>query len=210
MPDESDTGLIINRYPYSETSLIVVWLAKNHGIISTSARGVFKQNSNFFGKIDLFYLANFEFRVNQKSDLHALKDISLIDTFPRLRINLVALNRASYCAFLIQKLVEKNTPVPDIFELFLQLLKYLVSDGGILPLLQFEIILLFQSGELYMHERCSPTIKSFVQEVISAGEIVETLKLDNRMLGELHTLILKSLPENEQLMKLRRSALQSE
>jgi DNA repair protein RecO (recombination protein O) len=208
MPDESDTGLIINKYPYSETSLIVIWLTKNHGIISTSARGVYRQNSAFFGKIDLFYLADFDFRISPKSDLYTLKDISLIDTFPHLRKKLTTLNRASYCAFLIQKMIEKNTPVPEIFELFLQLLKYLINDDEISALIQFEIIVLSQAGELYIHEQCRPEVKTLIQELVSAGKITENFKPDNRILGELHTLILKSLPENEQLIKLRRAALQ--
>lgn len=208
MPEESDTGLIINRYPYSETSLIVIWLAKKHGLISTAARGVYKQGSPFLGKIDLFYLANFEFRVNPRSDLHTLKDLSIIETFPCLRTNLTALNRASYCAFLIQKLIEKATPVPELFDLFLQLLSLLVNDNTISPLVQFEIILLSYSGELQPYDRCSNSTKSFIQQLHSSEKILADANLDNKMIGELHTLILKSLPENEQIIKMRRNAYQ--
>src|SRR5438445_6488303 len=113
---ESTTGLILRTYPLTETSLIVHWLTPDAGRISTVAKGARRPKSPFRGKLDLFYLADFSFTRSRRSDLHALREVSLRERHGILRQDLGYLQQASYCAALIQQTTETETPLPGVFD----------------------------------------------------------------------------------------------
>ena len=58
---QSATGIILRTRPLTETSVIVNWLTPDFGRISTVAKGARRPKSQFAGKLDLFYLADFSF-----------------------------------------------------------------------------------------------------------------------------------------------------
>lgn len=173
MPDERDTGIILRKYPLSETSLIVHWLTKQHGRISTAAKGVYRPKSKFYGKLDLFFLSELVFVKSQRSDLHTLKEVSIIETFPFIRSNLPALHSASYCAVLIEKITEKETPIPEIASLYQLLLEQLNSPA--IPassmIFAFEAHLLMLIGEFPELEKTSLTkdAKEFFKNILDSG-----------------------------------------
>lgn len=110
-------GIILRTRSLTETSLIVNWLTPEFGRISTVAKGARRQKSSFRGKLDLFYEADFSFNRSQRSELHTLSEVSLLETHPSLRRELAYLRQASYCAALIEQTTEKETPLPVIHEL---------------------------------------------------------------------------------------------
>jgi DNA repair protein RecO (recombination protein O) len=110
-------GLILRTRQFTETSLIVNWLTPELGRISTIAKGARRPKSPFRGKLDLFYLADFSFDRSRRSELHTLREVSLLETHATLRHELGYLQQASYCAALIEQTTEKETPLPTIFEL---------------------------------------------------------------------------------------------
>src|SRR5436853_3008836 len=114
---ERTQGLILRTRPLSETSLIVQWLTPDAGRIATVAKGARRPKSPFRGKLDLFYLADFSFQRSRRSELHALREVSLLETHASLRHELGYLQQASYCAALVEQATEKETPLPVIFEL---------------------------------------------------------------------------------------------
>jgi DNA repair protein RecO (recombination protein O) len=114
---ESATGIILRTRPLTETSLIVLWLTPNFGRISTVARGARRPKSPFLGKLDLFYEGDFTFARSRRSELHALREVSLFETHEALRHDLGYLQQASYCARLIEQVTEADTPLPAIHEL---------------------------------------------------------------------------------------------
>ena len=77
---QSATGLILRTRPLTETSLIVHWLTPDFGRMATVAKGARRAKSPFLGRLDLFYLADFSFSRSRRSDLHALREVSLRDT----------------------------------------------------------------------------------------------------------------------------------
>lgn len=211
MPDEIDEGIILNKYPFSETSLVIHWITKNLGLISTVARGVFRQNSKFSGKIDLFYRANIEFRKSLKSDLHSLKEVDLIETHQWIRENISALHQSSYCAALIENLIEKNTPIPNIFEYFATFLNFLkFKNDSPLPLLWFETKLLIESGELNLPKKIesNPGLKSLFNALINSNTPQDLPADFNKT--EIKSLInynLYNFQFNERLLNLRKKAM---
>ena len=122
---ETASGIILRTRPLTETSLIVNWLTAECGRISTVAKGARKPKSAFSGKLDLFYEADFSFARSKRSDLHTLREISLRETRPNVRRELAYVQQASYTAALIEQTTEKETPLPEVHELFSSFLKHL-------------------------------------------------------------------------------------
>jgi DNA repair protein RecO (recombination protein O) len=112
-------GLILRTRPFTETSLIVNWLTPEFGRISTVAKGARRTKSPFRGKLDLFYEGDFSFQRSRRSELHTLREVVLRETNTALRHELGYLHQASYCGTLIEQTTETQTPVPEIYELFL-------------------------------------------------------------------------------------------
>ncbi len=122
---ESTTGLILRTRPLTETSLIVLWLTPNFGRIATVAKGARRPKSPFAGKLDLFYLADFSFIRSRRSELHTLRELSVLNTHAALRNELGWLRQASYCTALIEQTTEMETPLPVFFELMKSFLEQL-------------------------------------------------------------------------------------
>ena len=123
---EIATGLVFRTRPLTETSLIVHWLTPHLGRLGTVAKGARRVKSPFHGKLDLFYLADFSFSRSLRSELHTLREVILRETHSRLRQNLCLLRQASYCAALIERATETETPLPRVFDLMIGLLQHLL------------------------------------------------------------------------------------
>ncbi len=119
---ERATGIILRTRPLTETSLIVNWLTPDLGRVSTVAKGARRPKSPFRGKLDLFYEGDFSFQRSRRSELHALREVSLHATHAALRQEMGWLQQASYGAALIEQATERETPLPAIYELMRGLL----------------------------------------------------------------------------------------
>lgn len=125
MNPESDEGIILRVHPLTETSLVVRWLTAANGRIATVARGARNPKSAFAGRLDLFFTAALSFQRSRRSELHALREVSVTGTFPRLRTDFGRLSQASYAVGLVELVTETETPVPEIHQLCLGFLQHL-------------------------------------------------------------------------------------
>jgi DNA repair protein RecO (recombination protein O) len=125
---ENATGLVFRTRSLTETSLIVLWLTPHLGRVATVAKGARRVKSPFHGKLDLFYLADFSFSRSRRSELHTLREVGLRETHSPLRQDLRLLQQASYCATLIERTTETETPLPHVFDLMLGLLRHLLDQ----------------------------------------------------------------------------------
>jgi DNA repair protein RecO (recombination protein O) len=112
-------GVILRTRPFTETSLIVNWLTPEFGRLGIIAKGARRTKSPFRGKLDLFYEGEFSFQRSRRSELHTLREVVLRETNIALRHELGYLQQASYCSALIEQTTETQTPLPEIYELFL-------------------------------------------------------------------------------------------
>ncbi len=145
--EERDSGIIIRVRPLTETSLIVQWLGHDHGLISTVAKGARKPKSTFAGKLDLYYFADFTFQRSSRSELHPLREMQLISTNEKLRRDLMWLNQAAYASALIEQTAERETPVPEQYELLKDFLERLPdSPAAASMVITFEADLLEMLG----------------------------------------------------------------
>ena len=144
---ETATGLVLRTRPLTETSLIVHWLTKDLGRLTTVAKGARRPRSPFRGKLDLFYLADFSFSRSRRSELHMLREVNPLDTHRFLREELAYLQQAAYCAGLLEQTTETETPLPGAFELLDALLRHLPAQP-VQPrtIFAFELKLLSELG----------------------------------------------------------------
>jgi len=123
------TGTLLNRFPLTETSLIVHWCTAGAGIIKTVAKGARRPGSPFAGKLDLFFLCDLEIHLSAKSDLHTLKEASVADWRKGLRESYTRTLAASYFVKLLTASVEAGSPVPEFDDLLNRALNYLDQQG---------------------------------------------------------------------------------
>ena len=119
---ESASGLILRTRRLTETSLIIHWLTPELGRIATVAKGALRPKSPFLGKLDLFYLADFSFNRSRRSELHALREVSLRETHGAIREDIFKLRHAAYATAFIEQATETETPLPAIYELLREFL----------------------------------------------------------------------------------------
>jgi len=131
--DQTTLGFVIGIRPLSETSLIVHWLTRDFGRLSTVAKGARRPKSPFRGKLDLFFLCELFYLPSRKSNLHTLKEIKLLETFPALRKEVEKLQQASYAVSLIKQSTEQDTPLMEVFLLFQEFLQAIASSSKSAP-----------------------------------------------------------------------------
>jgi len=145
--EERATGIVLRTRPLTESSLIVNWLTPEVGRIATVGKGARRAKSPLRGKIDLFYTAEFTFARSRRSDLHNLREVNLLKTCDALRRDLGYLHQAAYCARLIEQTTESETPLPEIYELFVRFLDALPKrPASPITVLAFEVKMLAELG----------------------------------------------------------------
>ena len=122
---ETTEAILLRRARFGESSYVLVWLSPDHGKIRTAARGTARRDSKLRGRLDLFYHAEVQFAAGRKSDLHALRELKLLETWEGLRGNYARLLAASYFAELCDLLSEPAHAAPGLFDLLRRAFGYL-------------------------------------------------------------------------------------
>jgi DNA repair protein RecO (recombination protein O) len=69
----SDKALVLRRYPWGESSLIVHVLTPGHGRVHLTARGVFRPTARYFAALDLFDTLEIEYSMGPQQELGNLR-----------------------------------------------------------------------------------------------------------------------------------------
>jgi len=125
---ETGFGIILRTRPLTDTSLIVHWLTAEQGRLATVAKGARRAKSSFQGKLDLFYEGSMSFQRSSRSELHALREVVIQATHAPLRVDFACLSQAAYAVALLEQMTEIETPVPELFELFIGYIRHLASQ----------------------------------------------------------------------------------
>ena len=124
---ERSHGILIRLTKLTETSLIVHWFTHSHGLIKTVAKGARRPSSPFAGKLDLFFGAEVLWSPSRTSELHALREVTILDWRASLRHSYPATLMASYFCRLLESAVEREHPDPDLLDLLRRGLDHLES-----------------------------------------------------------------------------------
>lgn len=145
--DERTEALVLRTRVFTETSLVVQWLTRDFGRVTTVAKGALRPKSPFRGKIDLFYIVDITFHRARSSDLHNLREAVVIDSQPSLRTTIELLSKASYAVRFIEQTTEADTPLPNMFQMVAGFLKFIPGHPVHSTLiLGLELKLLFELG----------------------------------------------------------------
>ena len=126
--DEKANGVILRVRPLTDSSLIVHWLTREHGRLSTVAKGARRAKSPMRGKLDLLFEADFSFRRSRQSDLHTLREVQPLANHPNLRLDINRLQLFAYATRLIERATEPEHALPGIHAIFTTLLKHLENN----------------------------------------------------------------------------------
>lgn len=126
--DEKANGVILRVRPLTDSSLIVHWLTREHGRLSTVAKGARRAKSPMRGKLDLLFESDFSFRRSRQSDLHTLREVQPLANHPNLRLDIKRLQLFAYATRLIERATEPEHALPGIHAIFTTLLKHLENN----------------------------------------------------------------------------------
>ena len=207
--DERDEGIILRVRPLTETSLIIVWLAREQGLISTVAKGARRPKSTFIGKLDLYYAAHFTFQRSRRSELHNLREVQLDATHEQLRHDLGWLNQAAYAGALIEHTSERETPLPEQYELLLEFLRELPktpASPATIFRLEIELFELLGISPDLESARLSPVSKAIIVHLYNVGR--SSINISEPQVNEISHFLLGSIGEmNKRLYGIREAAL---
>ena len=125
---ETTQAILLRRARFGESSYVLVWLSPEHGKIRTAARGTARRESKLRGRLDLFYHAEIQFAAGRRSDLHALRELKLLEAWEGLRGNYARLLAASYFAELCDLLSEPDHAAPELFDLLRRAFGHLCAN----------------------------------------------------------------------------------
>ena len=128
MPLVSTRGVILQVFPYSETSKILRVLTPDLGVRSVIAKGALRPKSRFGGLLEPFTEGGLEFLLREGRDLHTLGRFDLIKSRQGVGRSLVAFAGASLIAEIILRSATEE-PQSDLFEAVIEALDD-ITDGG--------------------------------------------------------------------------------
>ncbi len=124
---EKAEGIIIRLTKLTETSLIVHWCTAEVGLIKTVAKGARRPKSPFAGVLDLFVEGHFEWIPSRRSDLHILKEVAARNYRQDLRKSYAKVLLGGYFGQLLEAVVEREHPEPDLYDLLRRGLDHLAE-----------------------------------------------------------------------------------
>ena len=118
-------GIVTRVTKLGDTSLIVHWCSREAGLMKTVAKAALRPTSPFAGKLDLFVEADLVWSPSRKSDLHLLKEAEVSGFYPELRRGYAETMVAAYFCQLLETFVEREHPVPELYDLLQGSFRYL-------------------------------------------------------------------------------------
>ena len=103
----------------------MTWCSEDRGLIKTVAKGALRPKSPFAGRLDLFLSAELAFAENRRSDLHTLRETDVTTHRFGLRESWRRVLAASYFVHLLEHVAERDTPIPELYDLLTRALDFL-------------------------------------------------------------------------------------
>ncbi len=121
-------GIVLRKHRLTESSLIVSWLTLEHGRVRTVAKGALRPKSRLGGILDLFHLCEIQLQPARAGSLLGLRDAVLLESFPGVRTDFVKVTLGAYAVELLDRCIESDSPVPELFDLLKRLLGFLSTQ----------------------------------------------------------------------------------
>lgn len=109
MPIVTARSIVLQTYPYSDTSKILRLMTLEHGPRSAIAKGARRPKSRFGGLIEPFAEGHATLYMKENRDLHTLSDFDLIRERQGLGVDLVRFAGASVLCELVMRLAPEHS-----------------------------------------------------------------------------------------------------
>jgi len=122
MPNIADTGFILRKFPYSESSLILKAYTREHGVVSFMAKGAKRQNSRLHGLLEPVVHLQFLFPAQSRGEMRILSDVALLRDHPGVREDIVKQALAQACGEVLLKYIPDEARAPDFHDELLKIM----------------------------------------------------------------------------------------
>ena len=127
---QATLAIVVRLTRLTDTSLIVHWFSQDYGLIKTVAKGARRPNSQFAGKLDLFFGGEISYARARRGELHALREVAIRDWRDGLRRHYSATLLAAYFSQLLELAVEPEHPEPDLYALLQRALDHVTGTAA--------------------------------------------------------------------------------
>lgn len=129
-------GTLIRLTKLTDTSWIVHWFTAGHGLIKTVAKGARNPKSPFAGKLDLFFDAEITWAKARSGELHGLREVAVTQTREPIRSDYNAMLLSGYWCRLLELLIERDHPEPELADLLRRALDHVAEKGATVRAMQ--------------------------------------------------------------------------
>ncbi len=147
-------GLVLRVRPYAESDKMVTLFTLQEGKITAMARGARKTKSKLAAVVDMFIRS--EYLLFRGRNMATVQQVSLLESFPQIRQDISLYFYVLYLCELLERVLEENHAVPEIYKLTLETL-YALNEGigdPALVVCAFKLILLKELGYCPVLEEC--------------------------------------------------------
>jgi len=124
---EKDTGFVLKRINFRETSIITTLFTRRYGKISGILKGFYSGKKEFTSSMDLFTFNQFVL-YPKKTSIWLISFADLIKDYPYLRKDYAKNRAAAKCASVIESVLPLWERNEEIFRLFFLSLRYLENS----------------------------------------------------------------------------------
>ncbi len=144
MPVSTFEGIIIRRSNFGEADRILTVITPYKGKIKLIAKGVRRITSRRSGNVELLNRA--KLHVFQGKGMSILTEAEALDTFPKIKNDLLLSSYGSHIIELIDKFLPEEQANPLVYQLLVSILKLLETNPRQIFIRAFEIKLLSLLG----------------------------------------------------------------
>ncbi|GGA68600.1 DNA repair protein RecO [Ornithinibacillus halotolerans] len=146
-------GIVIKTKDYGETHKIVTIFSKKIGKFSAIARGAKKPKSRMAAVTQPFIYG--EFFVYLNKGLGTIQQGEIIDSFRKIREDIIKTSYAAYIVELTEKLLDEKKPNLEIYTQFVKTLEWISEhEQADIPIMMYEMKLFAVAGFAPTVDRC--------------------------------------------------------
>lgn len=189
MPVFSTEGIIVRRSNFGEADRILTIVTPFKGKIKAIAKGVRRITSRRGGNVEL--LNHVKLQVFQGKGMNILTEAESLETFPKIKSELILSAYGSHIAELVERLLPEEQPNPQSYNLLVVVLSLLENNPRQIFIRAFEIKLLTVLGFWSLDQiDTNPEIKNILQKLQrSSWEEIESMTITSQQALELERIL---------------------
>ena len=125
-----DTGFLLRKIPFSESSFILKVYTREHGLVTLMAKGAKQPKSRYRGMLEPVLHLQFLFPAFSRSEIRILGEVSLMRDFPAVREDIARQGLACVFAEILLRYAPSESDAPQFHDLLLSAQEKLESAGS--------------------------------------------------------------------------------